>query len=141
MTSTFQLHPRLAQDCIVVGNFALCRLLLMNDSHYPWFILVPQRSNITEIYQLNALEQHLLIEESSYLAEQLVLLYHANKMNIATIGNKVSQLHIHHVVRYQNDVAWPEPVWAKFPALPYTEQQVTIQLARVRQQLQYQLVV
>jgi diadenosine tetraphosphate (Ap4A) HIT family hydrolase len=129
---TFQLHPRLAQDCIEIGRFELCRLLMMNDSQYPWFILVPERPDLQEIYQLSKSERALLGEESSYLAENLAKLYNADKMNIAVIGNQVSQLHIHHIVRYQTDIAWPAPVWGKFAALPYTEQQITDNKARIR---------
>ena len=120
----FQLHPRLEQDCIVIGRFELCRLLMMNDSQYPWFILVPERADMREIYQLSKAERELLIEESSYLAENLTVLYKADKMNIAALGNLVPQLHIHHIVRYQTDKAWPAPVWGKFDAVPYTEQRL-----------------
>ncbi|NOT11510.1 MAG: HIT domain-containing protein [Methylococcaceae bacterium] len=132
---TFQLHPRLQQDCIVVGNFALCRLLMMNDSQYPWFILVPQKSEITEIYQLEISDRQLLIEESSHLAEILVDVYKPDKLNIATIGNLVPQLHIHHVVRYQNDKAWPKPVWGKYAAVQYTEKQIYENLTALNERL------
>lgn len=132
---TFQLHPRLEQDCIAIGRFELCRLLMMNDSQYPWFILVPERADLQEIYQLSKAERALLTEESSYLAENLAGLYKADKMNIAAIGNLVPQLHIHHIVRYQTDNAWPAPVWGKFAALPYTEQQIADNLARIKDQL------
>ncbi|MFA6163037.1 MAG: HIT family protein [Methylobacter sp.] len=132
----FQLHPRLQQDCITIGRFELCRLMMMNDSQYPWFILVPEKTDINEIYQLTKPDRELLAEESSYLAENLAELYHADKMNIAAIGNMVPQLHIHHIVRYQTDRAWPAPVWGKFDAVPYTEQQITDNLARLRKQLE-----
>ena len=135
MTMTFQLHPRLQQDCITIGHFELCRLLMMNDSQYPWFVLVPEKADMSEIYQLTKPDRELLTEESSYLAENLAELYHADKMNIAAIGNMVPQLHIHHIVRYQTDRAWPAPVWGKFDAVPYTEQQITDNLARLRKQL------
>ncbi|MGZ8180613.1 MAG: HIT domain-containing protein [Methylobacter sp.] len=131
----FQLHPRLEQDCIAVGRFELCRLLMMNDSQYPWFILVPERADVREIYQLGKAERELLTEESSYLAENLAALYKADKMNIAAIGNMVPQLHIHHIVRYQTDKAWPAPVWGKFDAVPYTEQQIADNVARIKDQL------
>lgn len=121
---TFQLHSRLQSDCIEIDRFTLSRLLLINDSQYPWFILVPERSNITEIYQLSEQEQVLLQRESSLLAKTLANIYHADKMNIAAIGNMVPQLHIHHIVRYKTDVAWPEPVWGKFEAIPYTKVQI-----------------
>ena len=135
MTTLFQLHPRLKQDCITIGRFDLCQLLMMNDSQYPWFILVPEKADIKEIYQLSKPERQLLTEESSYLAENMATLYNADKMNIAAIGNLVPQLHIHHVVRYQGDKAWPAPIWGKFAAVPYTPQQITDNIDRVKKQL------
>jgi len=132
---TFHLHPRLEQDCIAIGRFELCRLLMMNDSQYPWFILVPERAGLQEIYQLNQTERHLLTEESSYLAENLAAFYQADKMNIAAIGNLVPQLHIHHIVRYQTDKAWPAPVWGKFAAVPYPEPQISDLVTRIKNQL------
>jgi diadenosine tetraphosphate (Ap4A) HIT family hydrolase len=135
MTTLFQLHPRLKQDCIAIGHFNLCQLLMMNDSQYPWFILVPEKADIKEIYQLSKSERHALTEESCYLAENLVTFYKADKMNIAAIGNLVPQLHIHHVVRYQSDKAWPDPVWGKFATVPYTHQHITDTIARVKEQL------
>ena len=75
MTTLFQLHPRLKQDCIIIGRFDLCQLLMMNDSQYPWFILVPEKADITEIYQLGKADQHTLTQESSYLEENLATLY------------------------------------------------------------------
>jgi diadenosine tetraphosphate (Ap4A) HIT family hydrolase len=134
-TMTFQLHPRLQQDCIDVGKFSLCRLLMMNDSRYPWFILVPELTDKQEIYQLDAMDRGVLLEESCYLAEKLADFYQADKMNIATIGNIVPQLHIHHIVRYQTDSAWPAPIWGKFAATPYTEQQITGKLTDMKELL------
>ncbi|MEQ1484843.1 MAG: HIT family protein [Methyloglobulus sp.] len=124
MAMTFNLHPQLERDCITVGRLTLCRLLLMNDKQFPWFILVPEIEGITEIFQLDRQQRGLLIEESSFLAEQLNTLYKADKINIAAIGNLVPQLHVHHVVRYRSDKAWPAPVWGKFAAIPYSEQEL-----------------
>ena len=115
------IHERLRQDCLVVGRFPLCRLLLMRDANYPWFILVPDREGITEIYQLDDADQQQLTRESARLAAVLAAQFHADKINIAAIGNLVPQLHIHHVVRYRSDVAWPAPVWGAVPATPYTQ--------------------
>ncbi len=122
---TFQLHPQLEKDCVPIGKFDLCRLLLMNDSQFPWFILVPEVAEITEIYQLTTEQRKLLIEESSFLAKTLQATCQADKLNIAAIGNLVPQLHVHHIVRYRNDKAWPAPVWGKFPAIPYSSLALT----------------
>jgi len=117
----FELHPQLQRDCLELGRFTLCRLLLMDESRYPWFILVPEREGMAEIYQLDDADQRLLLRESSLLARGLAEVFAADKMNIAAIGNLVPQLHVHHIVRYRNDPAWPAPVWGKFAPLPYGE--------------------
>ena len=106
----FELHPQLAQDTITISDFPLCRLLLINDSNYPWFILVPRRSQIREIYELQESDQRQLLKESSQLSRVLVKIFQADKLNVAALGNMVPQLHIHHIVRYQDDQAWPKPV-------------------------------
>lgn len=119
----FELHPQLAKDCLPVGRFPLCHLLLMRDANYPWCILVPARIDITEIYQLSGEDQEQLMRESSLLASSMTALFSADKMNIAALGNIVPQLHIHHIARRRDDPAWPAPVWGKVPPLSYTEQE------------------
>ncbi|WP_253705153.1 HIT domain-containing protein [Endozoicomonas ascidiicola] len=131
----FDLNNQLANDCIVLGDFPVCRLLLMNDSQYPWFILVPRVAGAEELYQLDEEIQQQVLRESSFFAEVLSVLFGAEKMNVAAIGNMVRQLHIHHVVRYSHDIAWPAPVWGKFPAIPYSEEQRSEVLAKITEAL------
>jgi len=127
----YQLHPQLAKDCILLGQFVLCDLLLMNDANYPWFILVPRRADVSEIYHLSLQDQQQFMVESSVLASNLVDIFNADKMNIAALGNVVPQLHIHHVVRYQKDPAWPAPIWGRAAALPYSATQLEALCERV----------
>ncbi len=127
----FTLDPRLQQDTLHLGDFPLCSLLLMNDSQYPWFILVPRREDVSEVFQLADAEERQLWQEASLLAERLKDSFKADKMNIATLGNVVSQLHVHVIARSRKDVAWPAPVWGRHPAVPYTEEQ----LAALREKL------
>ncbi|WP_419535503.1 HIT domain-containing protein [Endozoicomonas sp.] len=131
--SSFELDPQLARDCVVVGDFPVCRLLLMNDSQYPWFILVPRHQGIEEIYQLDEATQQQLLFESSYLAEMLQVLFSAEKMNVAALGNVVRQLHVHHVVRYSTDAAWPAPVWGKHPARPYMDAELSEVMQKLKE--------
>jgi len=132
----FELHPRLAQDCLSIGHFDLCQLLLMNDRQYPWFILVPKIPDLTEIYQLNAAQRQQLMTESCYLTETLEGIFKADKMNLGSLGNIVPQLHIHHIVRHQSDPAWPGPVWGKYTAIAYEEVQIRDILQRLKHHLQ-----
>ena len=114
------LDPRLLNDCEVLGKFTLCHVLLMRDANYPWCVLVPDREGLTEIFDLSAEDQNQLQLESNTLLEFLKNEFNADKMNVAALGNVVSQLHIHHIVRYKTDIAWPKPVWGAFPAKSYT---------------------
>ncbi len=131
----FTLHPQLTQDSITLGYFSLCRLLLINDQHYPWTVLVPQVTNIREIYELSSEDQIQLIQESSHLGQNLNHLFQADKINIAAIGNLVPQLHIHHVVRYEHDPAWPAPIWGKLPAIAYSEEEQQAIVSKIQNHL------
>ena len=126
------LHPRLKQDCLLIGRFTLCRLLLMRDANYPWFILVPDREDISEIFQLSGEDQVQLLRESSRLSAVLVERFRADKLNIAALGNVLPQLHVHHVVRYRDDPAWPAPVWGQAAARPYTPEGLSDVLGTLR---------
>ena len=120
----FSLDSRLQQDTLVVGDFPLCRLLLMNDANYPWFILVPRREAVSELFQLDIADQQSLWQEATRLAEILKDAFSADKMNVATLGNVVSQLHMHVIVRRREDAAWPAPVWGRHPARAYSEEEI-----------------
>lgn len=131
----FTLDQRLQQDTLLLGDFPLCRLLLMNDANYPWFILVPRRDEVSELFQLDAQEQQQLWRESTELAEVLKDTFKADKMNVATLGNVVSQLHMHVIVRRKDDPAWPAAVWGKHPAKPYSDEQVAALRSKLRMAL------
>jgi diadenosine tetraphosphate (Ap4A) HIT family hydrolase len=119
-TAINDIHPQLVNDCVLLGRFPLCHLLLCNDCHYPWFILVPARLDIREIYQLESADRRQLLDESCCLSEFLMEVYTGDKLNVAALGNQVPQLHVHHIVRYATDVAWPAPIWGKFAAQAYS---------------------
>ena len=115
-----EIHSQLKKDCVVLGRLPLCHLLLMNDRSYPWFILVPARIEIREIYQLETGDRRQLMDESCELSEFLIGAYAGDKLNIAALGNQVPQLHLHHIVRYVSDVAWPAPIWGRTVPHPYS---------------------
>ena len=127
------IHPQLLNDCLILGRFALSHLLLMKDANYPWFILVPDREGISEIYQLPIADQKQLMEESCRLADFLMQSFNGDKMNIAAIGNIVPQLHLHLVVRYYSDPAWPAPVWGKLPVKVYTDTELNNVIHKIKQ--------
>lgn len=132
----FELHPRLAADTHSLGCSRLCEIRLMNDSAWPWIILVPSLPDIREIYQLEPAQQSRLIEESSVLSKGMMDLFGGDKMNVAALGNMVPQLHLHHIVRFEGDPAWPGPVWGKQAPTPYSEQALAEIIAKLQPVLQ-----
>ena len=112
---SFELHEKLKEDSVLLGAFDLCLLLRIKDENYPWYVLVPQRSLIKEIYELSEEDRQLYYQESHIVAKALGEYYKADKINIASIGNMVPQLHVHHIARFKSDVSWPAPVWGKQP--------------------------
>jgi diadenosine tetraphosphate (Ap4A) HIT family hydrolase len=119
MSEPFALHPQITADTVVVGDLALSRVLLMNNTRFPWIMLVPRRPGVREIIDLPEAEQAVLWREISAASVLVRDLFRAEKLNVCAIGNMVPQLHIHIVARFATDEAWPRPVFGFAPALPY----------------------
>jgi len=129
--STFKLHPRLAEDCLPIKDLELCRLLLMNDKNYPWCVLVPMREDKKDMYELTVPEQNQLMVESTRLSRAMMNLFRGTKMNVAALGNVVPQLHLHHIVRKNDDPCWPRPVWGQVPPLWYSDAEAQTLVDRI----------
>lgn len=115
----YSLDKQLEQDTELLGQFPLCDVLLMKDANYPWVILVPRRGAIRELFHLSQKDRHQMSDESSYVSQRLSDFFEADSMNVGALGNVVPQLHVHHVVRNKEDIAWPKPVWGAHPAKEY----------------------
>jgi diadenosine tetraphosphate (Ap4A) HIT family hydrolase len=121
---SFTLHPQLAADTFEVGQLACCRLLLMNDRRFPWLILVPAREGLCELFDLSGTDYTQTMAEVRDVSERLRAHAKAEKINVAALGNRVPQLHIHIIARYTTDAAWPNPVWsASGSAEPYEKEE------------------
>ena len=129
---SFELHPRLIQDTFHVANLTLCRVVLMNDSNYLWLILIPRRNGIKELYELSNEDRLQLVKETDEVAKRMSIRFQAPKMNVAALGNIVSQLHIHVIVRRVNDISWPNPVWNNAAIKPYIEKDSNILITDIR---------
>lgn len=107
---TFQLHPNLSEK-IFIADLLLCRLLMEDDVHYPWFFLVPRVPNVSRIMDLNAEDQLQFLKELDWMQKGVWEKFRPHQINVAAIGNKTPQLHVHVIARYEDDPAWPATVW------------------------------
>ena len=111
LKKNFLLNKRLESDTFFIDDFPLCKFLLMNDSNYPWFLLVPRINNIKELYELKQKERVQLDFEIVEVSKFINLSFKPKKINIASLGNIVSQFHMHIIGRFVEDPSWPGPVW------------------------------
>lgn len=127
----FELHPNLLNKDFVV-DLPLCRVLLENESHYPWILLIPRRHGISRIIDLEQNDQLQLLMELDLSQKVLWNNFKLTQLNVAAIGNKTPQLHVHVIGRRSNDPAWPITVWDHPERLPYPPKQKeeVIQLLR-----------
>lgn len=117
----FILHPRLEADALFVADWALSRVLAMNDARFPWILLVPRRAGCVEIADLSTDDRAMLIEEIARASDGLKRSSGCAKLNIGALGNQVSQLHVHVVGRNPGDEAWPGAVWGHGRPRPYAK--------------------
>lgn len=116
----FVLDDRLARDSKPLVVLDLCEVRLLNDSRWPWLLLVPKREGITELFELTPLDQTMLTFEQMTVAAALKSATGALKINVGALGNMVRQLHIHVIARFEGDANWPGPVWGFGQAEPYS---------------------
>ena len=106
-----KINKNFLKDSSYITELKLCSVRLINNSKFPWIILVPNRKKITEIFHLNKNDQKLLIEEIVYSSKIMKKTFKAFNLNVEKIGNIVSQLHIHIIARSKKDCSWPLSVW------------------------------
>ena len=128
---TFILDPRLRNDTIPVGNNERHLLLMMNDSRYPWFIVVPAINGVSEWFDLSLDAQQQLHQDCVQLGACVKQAFGCEKINIAALGNIVRQMHVHVIGRSIQDPAWPGPVWGHSPAVAYTDDQAQATKSRL----------
>jgi len=99
------------KDSHFIAELKLCNIRLIDNSKFPWLILIPKRKNITDIFQLSSKDQILLMREIVYVSKTMKKTFKAFNLNVEKIGNIVSQLHIHIIARSKKDSSWPLSVW------------------------------
>lgn len=133
--TTFVLHPQLAKDTALIGRIGECLLLLMKDARYPWLILVPEQEGLRELHDLSDDQFSSVTQIIKQTSLRLQTLTEALKINVAALGNMVPQLHIHIIARREEDASWPGPVWGVGTAEPYTEDELTVLVATLKESL------
>ncbi len=122
--AVFSLDARLQESTHFVISWPLSQVLLSKNAAYPWLILVPMVPNARELLDLTPQQQHQFLLESNAASYWLLERYKPTKLNVAALGNIVSQLHVHHIARFESDPAWPNPIWGCESIKEYTQKEL-----------------
>lgn len=128
----WQLDAVLANDTHPLAQLELCEARLMDDANHPWVILVPRVPGAVEWIDLDTAQQAALSADITRASHVLQSEFRPHKLNVAALGNQVPQLHVHVVARFQDDIAWPRPVWGSATARPYTPEQLVERVGRLQ---------
>ena len=127
----WHLHPQLAEDTHPVAHWTLSELRLMDDANHPWLIVVPRVEDAVELIDLTETQQAELTREIARASRALQVAFKPHKLNVATLGNLVPQLHMHVIARFEHDIAWPRPVWGMASAQPYSPEALVLRMQRL----------
>ena len=131
----FRIPPQLLLDTHYLGKFPNCHVLLHKNAVLPWFILVPE-TNIADLLDLPDDLRGMTIREAAAISEFIKNRLGYEKVNFASIGNVVPQLHLHVVGRRPGDACWPAPVWGN---LRETRDYSSPELCQLSERLQHYL--
>ena len=118
------------KDSYYINRLKLCTIRLINNSKFPWIILIPNRKNKTDITDLNSKDQILLMKEIVHCSKLMKKIFKTSKLNVEKIGNKVPQLHIHVIARFKKDSSWPLSVWV-VKGKPYTKKALSETISKI----------
>ena len=118
------------KDSYYINQLKLCTIRLINNSKFPWIILIPNRKNKTDITDLNSKDQILLMKEIVHCSKLMKKIFKTSKLNVEKIGNKVPQLHIHVIARFKKDSSWPLSVWV-VKGKPYTKKTLSETISKI----------
>ena len=113
-----------------INRLKLCTIRLINNSKFPWIILIPNRKNKTDITDLNVKDQILLMKEIVHCSKLMKKIFKTPKLNVEKIGNIVPQLHIHIIARFKKDSSWPLSVWV-VKGKPYTKKALSETISKI----------
>lgn len=133
----FVVDPAFAAGSVFAADWPLCQVRLQDDARFPWLILIPRRTGLHELEDLDTADRAVLMDEILKAGEAVRLLGEAagrpvQKLNVGALGNVTAQLHVHVVGRRHDDALWPDPVWGRGPAVPYGASGLQSAVSRLR---------
>ncbi|MFK7793424.1 MAG: HIT family protein [Devosiaceae bacterium] len=107
----FTLDTRLAADSLPLCYTTTSTLRVARDARFAWLILIPKIAGMADLVDLSPDEEARVMGDVRAASLALRQATACHKLNVASLGNMVRQLHVHIVARFEGDAAWPGPIW------------------------------
>ncbi|MFN3170801.1 MAG: HIT domain-containing protein [Hyphomicrobiales bacterium] len=114
----FYLDERLSADSLPLCQTDMSLLRVSRDARFPWLILIPQRDGLADLVDLSPDDESRVMADIRAASLALRQVTGCDKLNVASLGNMVRQLHVHIIARFEGDPAWPGPIWGVGEAEP-----------------------
>ena len=98
---------------VVLWRSDICRVIRVDDAHYPGFCRVIWNAHVREMTDLDSAQQVQLMRIVFAVEAMIRRLFSPDKINLASFGNMVPHVHWHIIPRWQDDRHFPEPIWGK----------------------------
>lgn len=103
--------------CDIIGDVLwrddFCRVVLVDDAHYPGFCRVILNRHVREMTDLTEGERSRLMAVVFAVEATVRELLHPDKINLASLGNVVPHVHWHVIPRFADDRHFPNPIWGE----------------------------
>lgn len=104
------IHDTLRADCHLLGTIEAATVLLHRNAEVGWLILAVDTQAV-DWHELDDAEHARVSAQVRALSAFVADWFDADKLNVATLGNQVPQMHVHVIARHHGDACWPKPVW------------------------------
>lgn len=115
----FSLDQRLAADSLPLCQSDISLLRVIRDARFAWLVLIPMRNGLADLVDLSPEDEARVVADIRAVSLALREETGCDKLNVASLGNMVRQLHVHIIARFESDAAWPGPVWGVGEAAPF----------------------
>lgn len=124
------IEDKLQSECHLLTEDTQLSYLLHQNADFIWFILVPH-TRLTHFYQLEPTLLRQICHKINSISDFIQGQFGIDRLNVTTVGQEVSQLHIHVAEETSQTSLWPDEAWGRACKKTYGYNEILI----IQQQL------
>jgi len=89
------------------------RVILVNNQNIKGYLRLELIEHVKEIHHLTPAIQSEMYKIMNIIENIVTDVYSPDKINLASLGNKIPHIHWHIIPRFTNDNFFPQSIWSK----------------------------